>query len=193
MKQKYYVLPQLVVAFLILAVSIYKASSVHYAFSQAPSPTPSSQKTLNITYQLPDPAITPESPFWPVQALIDKTEVTPEDFLENADVRIVAGKKMVEKGKVEEGYVVVSKAEQYLEHSYNLSFDIQDEDARYEFLNLLSEASLKHREVLEELLEIAPEDGRAVVVKIMDTPKMVYEKSSEMLLNAGLNAPSNPF
>lgn len=192
MKQKYFALPSLVLGFLILGVSIYKTASVKYVFSQAPSPTPITQKPLNINYHLPEPDITPGHVFWPVQAVIDKADTTAESYLENADIRLVAGKQMVEKGKVEEGYVVLEKAALYLEKSYEAAIETEM-GSESEMLYQISLASLKHREVLETILSIAPDDARAVVTKILDTPKSVYEKTSGDLQGAGLTPPSYPF
>src|SRR5690606_19219217 len=137
----------------------------------------------------PNPDITPESPLWPMKALIDRTNTSAESYLENADTRLVAGRTMVTKGKVEEGYVVLEKAEQYLQESYNKALQIEESNNKSEFLYKLALASLKHREVLEEVLSIAPDDGRPVVTRIMDTPKKIFEESSYNLERSGHNPP----
>lgn len=180
-------------AFLILGVSVYKSTSVKYVFSQAPSPAPNLYNHVNIDYTLPTPAIRPDSLFWPVQALADRADNTAVDCLENADERLVSGAQMVGQGKVEEGYLVLEKASQYLEKSYELSRGLKDETERHDFLHKISLASLKHREVLELILSTAPDDGRAVVTTILDAPKLVYEKSSEDLNLLGLTPPEYPF
>lgn len=193
MKQKYYLLPQIFVAFLILAVSIYKSSSVKYVFSQAPLATPVYNNHVQVDYALPSPIIGPNSLLWPLQALLDRADDTPESCLNNADSRLVGGAEMVEKGRVEDGYLVLEKASRYLEKSYELAAELKDNEAKGNFLRKISLASLKHREVLEIILLKAPDDGRAVVTTILDAPKMVYEKSSADLLLLGLTPPEYPF
>lgn len=120
-------------------------------------------------------------------------ETTPEGYLENADVRLVAGRQMFEKGKIEEGVSVLEKAELYLSQSYNAAISKENSSEKGRFLYTLSLASLKHREILETILVRVPEDGRATVARILNTPKAVYENSASELSRLGLKAPEYPF
>lgn len=185
MKQKLVVLSFFSFAFFILAVSIIKTASVKYVFSQAPSPPPEDFEMVDIEYVLPEPPITPENLFWALHAVIDMTDTNPQKLLYNADIRLVAGARMFEKGKVEESVLVLEKAEQYLK----LSFEAAGPEDLYQ----IALASLKHRQVLETILVRIPEDGRAVITRILDTPKTTYENSASKLLGAGLAVPEYPF
>lgn len=193
MKQKLAVLPFFLAAFLVLVVSIVKTASVKYAFSQAPSPSPENSIESTINYDLPEVNLTPEDPLWPVQALIDMGETHPEAYLENADVRLVAGGRMFDEGKIEEGVLVLQKGEQYLSQSLEAASALPGSEEREELMYEISLASLKHREILETILLRVPEDGRATVARIIDIPKNVYDSSASELTNAGLGAPEYPF
>src|SRR3989344_4232427 len=185
MKRSLKALPLFFAAILILAVSIFKTAAVKYVFSQAPSPSPETPQVVKVNYDLPEPGLTPEDALWPVQALIDMGELTSEAYLENADMRLVAGEQMFDSGKVEKAVLVFEKAELYLRQSY--------ESATMDELYTISLASLKHRQVLETILVRVPEDGRATVARILDIPKTVYLDSASDLVDAGLGAPEYPF
>lgn len=195
------VAPSLIfVAFLILFISIFKASSVKYVFSQAPSPTPSSPLAL-VNYPLPELSITPENPLWPAQAIIDRIQPTfaggdlsrASLYLHDADSRLVAGRSMYERGKIEESFVVLQKSEGYLMQSYEMAYLSQNPEEKEVFLLKLSMAALKHREILETILATSPEDGRAVISRLLDTPKSVFDKTSADIRGYGLIPPVNPF
>lgn len=185
MKRSLTALPLFFAATLILAVSVFKTASVKYVFSQEPSPAPEESNITNVDYKLPTLSITPENPLWALQALIDMGDSEPRAYLENADMRLVAGEQMFRDGKVEEAVLVFEKAELYLKESY--------EAARAEDLYTISLASLKHRQVLETILVQVPEDGRATVARILDIPKEIYINSASDLTDAGLGAPEYPF
>jgi hypothetical protein len=187
------ILPLFLVAFLVLAVSIFRTASVKYVFSQAPSPVPETPEIASIDYALPEPELTPESPLWPVKALLDMGEQSPQEHLKNADIRLVAGLRMFEGGKVEEAILVLEKAELHLKRSLDAAVETGDLPESGEILYTISVASLKHREVLETILPRMPEDGKAVITKILDIPKTVYNGSSSELVKAGLIAPEYPF
>ncbi len=193
MRKKLAALPIFLAAFFILAISVVRTASVKYVFSQEPSPAPVNFEELNIDYSLPEPGLAPDNIFWLVQAVIDMGESSPESYLENADVRLVAGKQMFENGKIEEAVAVLEKAELYLKQSYDEVVSQEGSPERNEFLYTLSLASLKHREILETILVHAPEDGRAVIARILDTPKIVYENSASELVSLGLSVPKYPF
>lgn len=193
MKQKLAILPLFLAAFLVLVVSILKTASVRYVFSQAPSPAPKNPAESAVSYDLPEVTIAPGDLLWPVQALIDMGETHPEAYLENADVRLVAGKGMFDAGKLEDGVLVLQKGEQYLARSLEAAMALPGSEEKDELTYKISLASLKHREVLETILVRAPEDGRAIVAKIIDIPKTVYDTSARELAKAGLSAPKYPF
>lgn len=201
MKQKLAFLPIFFTAFLVLLVSVAKAASVSYEFTQSPSPMPQDVRKISINYQLPEPGLSPENPLWTAKVLIDKVDSSmtwdnlqrAEEFLDDADTRLVAGEEIVAKGKVEEGFLVLQKGEQYLASSYESLSREENSPDKVQFLRKISLAALKHREILENVMLSAPDDGRAVISKVLDTSKLVYDRASLDLNSLGLEAPQNPF
>ena len=61
------------------------------------------------------------------------------------------------------------------------------------FLTQLANASLKHREVINEILMIAPEDAKPEIIKTENYSRDVYKNSRNILYSLGMPAPENPF
>lgn len=200
MGNKLVLLPGFLAAFLVLFVSIYRTASVKYVFSQEPSPAPDA-KIVTVDYGLPDPEMTPENPLWPARAFVDRihASVTASDLeraallLQDADLRLVAGLSMYERGKIEDSFVVLAKAEGYLLQSYETAYLSHETEQKEMFLHTLAHAALKHREILETIMTTSPEDARAVISRLLDTPKSTYDQASGALRDRNLVPPPNPF
>ena len=54
-------------------------------------------------------------------------------------------------------------------------------------------ASLKHRQMIEDLFAIAPEDAKPGIVKVLDYPKNVYKEVRDSLRSKNIIPPENPF
>jgi hypothetical protein len=192
----------LVFGSLILFTSVLRITSVKYAFSQSPGPTPDSHiEDIFVDYKLPDPSLVPGDLMWPVQATLDKLNyysiaesLSKSEFLLNlADERLSAGYSMIVQEDFDDGVPVLTRAEQYLAKSYDMAKTAQNEQ-RYDALLLrLARASLKHRELLEKSLLVAPEDAKPVIVKILDPAKDIYNQTSAALYNFDVTPPANPF
>jgi hypothetical protein len=191
-------------AFLILIISIFRIAEVKYVFSQAPSPTPlNSPKPVSIDYNLPDPgSISPDSIFWPLEALRDRIWLTftinpskkADIYLLLADKRLGDAKLLFEKENPDLGISVLTKAEKYLELAMKEEEVAQKQgNNTTDFLKRYSMATLKHREVLEELMADAPEDARPLIVKMENYPKTLFNSARDGLLEAGATVPQNPF
>ncbi|KKR53041.1 MAG: hypothetical protein UT88_C0015G0005 [Candidatus Woesebacteria bacterium GW2011_GWD2_40_19] len=61
------------------------------------------------------------------------------------------------------------------------------------FLNKLALSALKHREVAEDLIQLAPEDIRPLIIKTEDYAKDTYELAKDLLNSKGLPVPKDPF
>ena len=191
-------------AFGILFTSLFKTASVKYVFSQEPSKISNQpSKKVEIDYVLPYPGrILPDHPLWLVKALRDRLWLMlttnpsrkAELKLLFADKRLAMSKILFEKDKPEIAFSTLTKAEKYLEGAY-----LQEEKNRNKkidtsaFLTTLAKASLKHRQVIEEILAIAPEDAKPEIVKVIDYSKTVYEKTMHALQEKGLPIVENPF
>jgi len=195
----------LVFAFAILFTSVFRAASVKYVFSQMTEIQEEGQKNkpVEIDYVFPYPGrISPDNPFWPLKAFRDRMWLfltsnpgkKAELKLLFADKRVAMSKALFEKDKSEIAFSTLTKAEKYLEEACG----IEQENRRNgldtsEFLTTLSKASLKHRQTIDEILTIAPEDARPEIRRTQDYSKEVYSKTRNALQEKGLPIVENPF
>lgn len=193
----------LLLAAAILLVSIFKAASLYYNFSPSPKTLAQATQEIDINYPLPYPGrILPDHPLWPLKALRDKLwldlSVSPtrkaELALLFADKRLVSSRILFERGKPEIAFSTLTKGEKYLEEA--LILEIQNRakglDTK-EFLGRYVNSALKHREVINEILLIAPEDARPEIIKMENYSKDAYKSSRDNLNSLGLPSPENPF
>ena len=193
----------LVLASAILIVSLFRNASIKYAFTGPESPTPAPVSKATIDYELSYPgAVLPDHPLWPLKVLRDKLWLTfsgstiskAEMNLLLADKRLVSAKKLFEKDKAELGYSTLTKAEKYLEQASLLEKTARDKGVdTSEFQDKLSLASLKHVEVSEEILAIAPEDAKPHIIQGLKYPQNVYNGTRSLILSGGRVPPENPF
>lgn len=192
-------------AFSILFISVFRTASIKYEFS-GPSLYQNrvlGQSDVNINYQLPYPGkILPDSALWPVKALRDRVWLflTTSDTrkaelkLLFADKRLGSAKILFERGKPEIAFTTLTKAEKYLEEAV-----IKEKENRAknidtsEFLLRLANASLKHYQLMEEMLTVAPDDAKPGIIRTQDYAKRAYEETRNALLEKGMTPPENPF
>lgn len=202
------ILSTLILAFGILSFSVFRTASVKYSFSQSPDTIQNQGpsvlgESVEIDYYFPFPGrILPDSPLWPLKALRDKiwlllttnTSRKAELRLLFADKRIVSSKILFERDKAGVGFSTLTKAEKYLEEASNLEAENRQKGLdTSEFLTTLTKAALKHRQVIGEILRIAPEDAKPGIVKTQDYSKEVYKSARDALQEKGLSVPENPF
>lgn len=194
-----------VVAVVILSVSVFQSSSISYALSVAtPSPKTIVKKDspqIDYTFVYPGKVL-PDSPLWSFKALRDKIwySVTLNPLkkaqlaLLFSDKRLLISKTLFENKKPDIALSTLSKGEKYLEIAVG-----QEGAARAkgidtkDFLIKLALASLKHRQVIEEMLPLVPEDGKPTVIKSLDYSKEAYKYSRDGLNSIGAVAPTDPF
>lgn len=195
----------LLFAFAILFISVLRTASVKYVFSQETEIQEGGQenKVAEVDYVLPYPGrISPDSPFWPIKAFRDRLWFLltsnpgrkAELKLLFADKRIAMSKTLFEKDKSEIAFSTLTKAEKYLEEACAIEQENRQKGMdTSEFLTTLSKASLKHRQVIEEILTIAPEDARPEISRVQDYSKETYNKARNALQEKGLPIVENPF
>jgi len=186
----------------IFAVSILRSADVKYSFAGEPSPSPDQAK-IEINYMLPYPGrITPDSPLWSFKALRDKAWIMAtfnslkkaEIMLLMADKRIQQALALFESDKASLGVSTLTKAEKYLEEAKKQELVARGQRMNTgEFLERLANSSLKHRQITENILKIAPEEAKPEVAKTMNYSKKVFEDSRNSLIDVGKTAPANPF
>jgi len=191
-------------AFAILSVSILSSSSISYTSS---SPMPESnllgEEVPEVNYQMPyEGDVLPDSPLWIFKAARDRLwymiTSSPTKKAELAllfsDKRLVSARTLLEKKKPDIAISTLTKGEKYLEIAV-----AQEALARAQgmdtsdFLTRLANSSLKHRQILEGLIPLVPEDGKPFLVKAENYAIDAYKKASEGLNVRGLPVPINPF
>ena len=207
-KKIFAVTATLTFAFGILFLSILRSAAVKYDFLASPSSTEINGKVeavdaVEINYYLPSPgSVLPNHPLWPLKALRDKlwllvTSDPAKDAELNllfADKRIASAYILFQKGSPEVGFTTLTKAEKYLEAASS-----QEEDLRkaglntQEFAERLVNASLKHQQIIREILLIAPDDAKSLIAKTEDYPHRVYTTKLEVIKNYGRPVIENPF
>lgn len=190
-------------AFLIFTVSVFRSAEARYAFSQSPSPSPNDNKLVEIDYSMPYPGrVTPDSALWSVKALRDKVwlALTFEPskraaiMLNYSDKRIQMAQRLFEEDKADLAVSTMTKAEKYLEEAVGEQKKARQEKANnYEFMQSLALSTLKHRQIHEAMLLTAPEDAKPAVIKSINYPKNLYQDVKNMLIDAGQEAPKNPY
>ena len=209
MKKVAVVLSTVFLALLILSVSFFRCSVTRslYAYSATPLPS-SSQETVEkeemvVNYVLPyQGRILPDSPLWFAKAGRDRlwlwvtTNETKKAELSLlfADKRLLAAKELFLRNKPALALSTLTKAEKYLEKAgeYEAAYRKSGADTK-SFLLTLINASLKHRQVIEEMVDLAPEDTKPEVIKMENYPNGVYQKVSDALQSQGATVPKNPF
>jgi len=156
---------------------------------------------INYTFQYAG-GILPDNPLWGLKALRDKIwyvlTLSPLKKAELAllfsDKRLIYAQTLFEEGKPDIAMSTLTKGEKYLEVAVNdeTLAGTQGYDTRA-FLNKLATASLKHREMIENMLPLIPENGRPLAIKTENYAKNSYKAARDGLNSKGLPVPINPF
>jgi hypothetical protein len=191
-------------AFAILSVSILQSTSISYSFTaQTSGSSVLGVGAPEIDYQMPyEGKVLPDSPFWVLKAARDRIwfliTSSPSRKAELAllfsDKRLMSAKVLFENKKLDIAISALTKGEKYLEVAVaeeNIAGS-QGYDTSV-FLARLAVASLKHREIIESLMPLVPEDGKPLVIKMEDYSKNSYKAAKDGLNSKGLPVPIDPF
>lgn len=198
----------ILVAFTILFISILRIASVKFEVkddwpNKGFTSLDEELEDVSIDYYLPYPGrVLPDSPLWPIKAFRDKlwfsvtTNATRkvEMKLLFADKRLGSSQVLFQKGKTRDAISTLAKAEKYLEE---VSLDEErlrkNEYDTTDLLYRLSNASLKHFQVMNALKKIVSSDVVQLIIELQEYPKKTYERSKNGLLDKGIDPPINPF
>ncbi len=194
----------LTLAIAVLLASVVKASAIEYNFTQKPSPAPTTNiPSVGIVYNVAYPGIVlPDNPLWPLKVLRDRIWLSftfnpikkSELYLLLADKRLASAQILYKKGKSELATSVLTKAEKYLEASVDEEKIAKDQGLdTSNLLHKLSLCSLKHREVIDQLVLYAPEDAKPRIVETGNYSKRAFDEVKVRLSQIGVAAPKNPF
>lgn len=186
----------------VLFTSILRSSAVRYSFYPASGGEMLKETEEDIIYELPSPGrVLPDSPFWILKVARDRAWLilTPNKLgkgelnLFFADKRLVFARILFEKGKYELGTAILLKAEKYLKEASLIEEDCRSKgyDTR-EFDKRLTISSLKHREVINKILVLAPENARPEIIKMENITREVFVNGRNALQEKGEVAPKSP-
>ncbi|MEK7503634.1 MAG: DUF5667 domain-containing protein [Patescibacteria group bacterium] len=125
---------------------------------------------------LPDPGITPDSPFYFLKIWKETIQTfftfgmenKAKQFLHLADVRLAEYQKMIDKGKTEIAQKTLEKYEKQLNHALEKAEEAKEKGKDVAKLKeAISEKILKHQEVLENVLEKVPEAAKEGIEKAL--------------------------
>lgn len=203
------ILTTLTFALGVLFTSVFRTASVRYVFSETPNTSLQEGQgvvlgeSIEIDYYFRYPGrILPDHPLWFLKALRDRVWLLlttnpsrkAELKLLFADKRVVSAKILFERGKPELGVSTLTKAEKYLEEACNLERENREKGLdTSEFLSTLAKASLKHRQTIDEILKLAPEEAKPIVIRAQDYSKETYNKTRDALYEKDLPVPENPY
>lgn len=198
------VLTTILFSFVILFVSITQTAQVKYSFNEALSgQTAEIADSQIIEYYFPYPGrILPDHPLWTFKAMRDRVwlSITPsaarraELNLLLANKRLISAKILFERDKSELAFSVLTKASKYLESALK-----EEETARARgvdtksFLISLARASLKHREIVREIYDVAAADVKPEISKIEEKTDFIYMDLENVFRDENMTAPDNPF
>lgn len=204
LRQGAIIIASLVFASIVLFTSIFRTAAPQYVFSQ-PIPSPEATGSVlagaTVDYYLPYPGILPDHFLWPVKAARDKIWLfvlrdpgrKAEVLLLFADKRVGMARELIKGGKPSLGVSTLTKAEKYLQQAFEEEEKAAAKGADTgQFLEKLGKAALKHQEEIEPLVQFAPEDAKPVIIKTLDYPKKVYERTLHRLNEIGRPVPTLP-
>lgn len=188
----------LVFAAAVLITSILRGAAPSYVFSKTTAEATAGGFIADVGYYLPYPGILPDHFLWPLKAARDKAWLfLTRDSMKRAqlnllfaDKRVGMARELVRGGKSELGVSIAARSGQYLDASWN---EVEKAEQKgvdtASFLTTLAKASLKHREVLEETMTMAPDEARPMLNQSADYARLVYEKAVGKLIKEGRPIP----
>lgn len=195
------IVASLTFGFAVLFTSIVRTTSPKYVFSEnwtGQEATTPFVSVSEIDYYLPYPGILPDHFLWPVKALRDRIRLfiavdsvkKAEVALLLADKRVGMARELIRGGKSELGVSTATKAEKY----FKLAFE-EEENARVggrdtvDLLIRLTKASLKHQEVIESIIPIAPDEAQPILIQTIDGYRNIYDKVAQVLQEKDVPVP----
>jgi hypothetical protein len=139
----------------------------------------------SIEYQLPYPGILPDHFLYPLKMIRDRIWLflttdslkKAELLLTYADKRLWAAQLLLDKGQEEKAVATASKAEKYLEQAVAQEVKAREGGKKTEsFLARLSQASLKHEEMLLGIKERVSDQAKGVIEGMLGYPRQAYEQ-----------------
>ena len=187
------VFASLIFASVVLVTSVMGATNQSFLSAKVlpaktttvPTPTPTITPQPKVDYFLQYPGILPDNFLYPLKMFRDRILLwlttdpvkRAEKLLLFADKRLGAGRALIEGGKTQLGIDTLTKGEKYLEQAINQAEKAKQAGKETTGLyEKLAKASLKHQEVLGELVLKVPGETQAIINEVMKYPQAGYEK-----------------
>jgi hypothetical protein len=191
-------------AFAILSISILQTTSISYSFKAQPSGSlVLGEESKEVDYQMPfEGRVLPDNPLWVLKAgrdrvwfLITHSPIRRAELaLLFSDKRLVSAKILFENKKPDIAISTLTKGEKYLEVAVAEEIKARSQGIDTSaYLTKLATASLKHRQMLESLMYLVPEDGKPLVIKMENYSINSFSAAREALYSKGLPVPISPF
>lgn len=198
-------------AFTILFISVLKSAAVKYSYKlegadKSDSSVIGQNEVLEgifIDYYLPAPGpILPDHPLWKIKALRDRLWLiitTDRDkkadlYLLFGDKRLAAAKILYEKGMFNLGFSTLSKGELYLKQASEEEDNLRKRGVdTVDLATRIVKASYKHRQIIKQIILIAPNDGKTDIVIIENSTKGIYGDKLPLFQSRGIVPPVDPF
>lgn len=162
------------------------ASLINPLFAQEEMETAEASPSPKIEYFLPYPGILPDHPLYFLKVLRDRIlDILIQDPIKRiefnllmADKRLNMGIFLIDKGKPSLAETTVSKGEKYFLKVIDEMDKAKDQgrEINGDLLGRIKKASLKHEEVILELLEKAPDEEKVGFNGSLELVKEIQEK-----------------
>lgn len=211
MKQRVIVAGVIIFAFAVLLISVFRSAQIKYSVRLVHSDQAAiinsqinqEYENIFIDYYLPYPGpILPGSFWWTLKSARDQvwvaltfdTTAKAELNLLLADKRLVAAKLLFDQGNNQLGITTLSKAEKYLEKAVDLETKLEDQGVNtLDLTTTLIKASIKHRQVIKQIMLMAPDDAKATLTLIENYPRGIYGRKIKVLQQHGVPLIVDPF
>ena len=140
---------------------------------------------------LPDPGTLPDNTFYFLKTWKESiqtfftfgAENKAKQFLHLAEVRLAEYQKMIEKSKTEIAEKTLEKYEQQLNHALEKTEEVKEKGKDVEKLAIsISETTLKHQEVLENVLEKVPEEAKKGIENAIEMSQKGFENAIQAVI-----------
>jgi len=139
---------------------------------------------------LPSPGLTPDSPFYFLERFFEGIGTfftfgdvaKAERYARLASERVAEAKAVVDKGKPEVAEKALTRYQEYLEKSLAKTEEAQAKGKSVaEVTEIVSQATIKHLTVLEEVLEKVPQPAKSAILQAREASKTGQIKALEAL------------
>lgn len=173
--------------FIVVLLSIFLLSFLSpFSLAQEETETPKASASPKIEYFLPYPGILPDHPLYFLKIFRDRIlGVLVKDPIKRiklslliADKRLNMGVFLIDKGKPVLAETTVSKGEKYFLEAIEGIKEAKEQgrDINPDLLKKIKNASLKHEEIILELLEKAPDEQKVGFNTSLELVREIQEK-----------------